>query len=70
MASTLSVQVIEETCCLVASALGYPLLKDEQNTVLANFILGICNVILPTGFGKRWKESVLRLFATCVRQFA
>ena len=53
MASTLSVQVIEEACCLVASALGYPLLKDEQKTVLTNFILG-CDVfaMLPTGFGK------------------
>ena len=40
MANTLSVQVIEETCCLVASALGYPLLTDEQKTVLTNFILG------------------------------
>ena len=53
MACPFSVQVIEETCCHEANALAYPSLKDEQKTVLTNFILGN-NVfaMLPTGFGK------------------
>ena len=52
MACSLSVQVIEETCSHVANTLGYPSLKNEQKTVLTNFILGNdIFAMLPTGFG-------------------
>ena len=53
MACRFSIQVIEETFCRMANALGYPSLKDEQKTVLTNFILGNdVFAMLPTGFGK------------------
>ena len=62
MACPFSVQVIEETCSRVVNALGYPSLKDEQKTVLMNFILGndVCDAS-----HRIWKESLLRLFAMC-----
>ena len=69
MASTLSVQVIKETYCLVASAWGYPSLKDEQKTVLTKFILGNdVFAMLPTGFGKSMCYACLpRVFDSLLR---
>ena len=55
--------MIEETCCHVANALGYPSLKDEQKTVLTNYILGNdVFAMLPTGFEK----SLCYAFLPCV----
>ena len=53
MVCSLSVKVIEERCSHVANILGYPSLKNEQKTVLANFVLGNgVFAMLPTGFGR------------------
>ena len=59
MVCSLSVKVIEERCSHVANILGYPSLKNEQKTVLANFVLGKTN----NAAYRIWKESLLCLFA-------